>query len=76
MSWINTLRTSAEDCGTLAKNNSSTFFEEVEHSRGAVQRNLQFPSGRHVVENESHSEGDFKIRQPESPPVCFHEFCG
>ena len=24
MSWINTLRTSAEDSGTLAKNNSST----------------------------------------------------
>ena len=52
------------------------FFEEVEHSCGAVQRNLQFPSGRHVVGKEGDCEGDFKIRQPERPPFCFHWCCG
>ena len=49
------------------------FFEEVEHGGGALQRNLKFPSGRHD-ENEARSWDDFKMRQPELPPVCFHEF--
>ena len=31
MSWINTLRTSAEDFGTLAENNSSTGYEPNDH---------------------------------------------
>ena len=31
MSWINTLRTSAEDLGTLAENNSSTGYEPKDH---------------------------------------------
>ena len=31
MSWINTLRTSAEDLGTLAENNSSTGYEPNDH---------------------------------------------
>ena len=31
MSWINTLRTSAEDFGPLTKNNSSTGFEPNDH---------------------------------------------
>ena len=31
MSWINTLRTSAEDFGTLAENDSSTGYEPNDH---------------------------------------------
>ena len=31
MSWINTLRTSAEDFGTLVENNSSTGYEPNDH---------------------------------------------
>ena len=31
MSWINTLRTYAEDLGTLAENDSSTGYEPNDH---------------------------------------------
>ena len=31
MSWLNTLRTSAEDFGTLAENNSPTGYEQNDH---------------------------------------------
>ena len=53
MSWINTLRTSAEDFGTLAENNSSTENDDTEHLGSTEDENEDGQSSNTCYDQDS-----------------------